>query len=107
MIRQPNLIRDRVLSLTVELMRRLHAYTSALPEFEADVLPILEHPRQFDTAAEIAQSIMAKLNGETQPINRFDKTRRALAKKMPKGPRGVAKRLGRPPKIEAPAEVIV
>lgn len=89
MIRQPVLIRDRVLSLTVEFMRRLHSYVSALPEFEADVLPILESPRQFDTAADIAQSIMGKLNGETQPVNRFDKTRRALAKKTPKGPRGV------------------
>jgi hypothetical protein len=97
-----------VLSLTVELMRRLHAYTSALPEFEADVLPILESPRQFDTAAEIAQAIMAKLQGEpSAPINRFDKTRRALAKKMPKGPRGVPKRLGRPPKVEPIPEVAV
>jgi hypothetical protein len=100
MIRQPNLIRDRVMSLTVELMRRLHAYTSALPEFEADVLPILEHPRQFDTAAEIAQSIMQKLNGETTPINRFDKTRRAMRKKLPKGPRGVPKAKAAP--IQSP-----
>lgn len=91
MIRQPVLLRARVLSLTVELMQRLHAYISWLPEKESDVLPILEHPKQFDTAAEIAQAIMARLNGEVAPIDRFNKTRRALAKKTLKGPRGVRK----------------
>jgi hypothetical protein len=103
MIKQSALIRDRVMFLTIELMRRLHAYTSMLPEFEPDVLPILEHPKQFDTAAEIAQMIMARLNGETTPINRFDKTRRAMAKKIPKGPRGVPrkKRIVQAPTPEA------
>jgi hypothetical protein len=92
LIRQSVLIRERVLVLTVEFMRRLHSYVSSLPEFEADVLPILESPKQFDTAAQIAQAIMRKLNGETEaPINRFDKTRRALRKKLPKGPRGVSR----------------
>ena len=73
------------------MIRRLHAYTSALPEFEGELLLKLEAPKQFDTATEIAQAIMQKLNGEPAPINRFDKTRRALRKKMPKGPRGVPK----------------
>lgn len=82
-----------MLSLVVEMVRRLHAYTSALPEFEGDLLLLLESPKQFDTATEIAQSIMAKLQGQQPvvPINRFDKTRRAMAKKIPKGPRGVPK----------------
>lgn len=103
MLKQPVLIRERVLVLTIELMRRLHAYTSCLPEFEADVLPILEHPKQFDTAAEIAQAIMARLNGEAAPIKRFDKTRRALAKKTLKGPRGVrkVKHISEEPQAEA------
>lgn len=86
-------MRERVLTLVVEMVRRLHAYTSALPEFEGELLLLLEAPKQFDTATEIAQSIMAKLQGEAPilPINRFDKTRRAMAKKIPKGPRGVVK----------------
>jgi hypothetical protein len=102
MMRQPVLIRDRVLSLTIELMRRLHAYTSALPQFEPDVLLVLEAPRQFDTAAEIAQAIMAKLNGEKSQVNPFDKTRRAMRKKMPKGPRGVARQKRIVPEAPAP-----
>ena len=100
-VKQPVIIRDRVLSLTVEMIRRLHAFVSALPQFEGEVLLKLESPAQFDTATAIANSIMAKLGAELSKAQdpRFDKTRRALRKKMPKGPRGV-------PKVKAAPEPI-
>jgi hypothetical protein len=92
-VKQSVIIRDRVLSLTVEMIRRLHAFVSALPQFEGEVLLKLEAPAQFYTATAIANSIMAKLGGELSKAQdpRFDKTRRALRKKIPKGPRGVPK----------------
>jgi hypothetical protein len=52
---------------------------------EHDVLLKLESPRQFDTAASIANQIMVSLGDQpSEALPRFNKTRRAMAKKIPK-----------------------
>lgn len=79
---QKTIIRDRVLTLTVELMRRLHSYVSSLPEHEQQVLLKLESPTQFDTATHVCVSIMGLLEGDVPKVDRFDKTRRVASQKL-------------------------
>ncbi len=102
-MKQQTLIRDRVLSLTVEMLRRLHSYVSALPQFEEQVLLRLESPAQFDTATLVANSIMASLGDAPSAVApRFNKTRRALAKKIPKASKAKFSKAPAPADFQAP-----
>ena len=88
MIKQPNLIRDRI----IRHLHELRIQISQLPEFEHDALMALggvpyERP---DALTETANVLLERLGHAPSQVKdpRFDKTRRALAKKTLKGPRG-------------------
>jgi hypothetical protein len=86
------LIRDRILARTVDMLEHLRIQVSCLPETEIDVLRVIERPQQFDLAVEVTNFVMERLGHSTAPKEpRFDKTRRALAKKSPRRGRGVLK----------------
>jgi len=109
MIRQPTVVRDRVLADVLHMFRHLYTMLTLLPETEVDVLLALEQPHVNDLAVEITNTLMAKFGSPlTRPGHqskpkepRFDKTRRRLAKKTPKGPRGVPKSQLIPQVVEA------
>lgn len=100
MIRNPNIVRDRVLADVVHMFKHLYSMLTFLPETEVDVLLCLEHPQVHDLAIEVTNMLMARFGpsnhtGDTMQTSpkdpRFCKTRRRLAKKTLKGPRGVPK----------------
>jgi len=99
MIRQPTVVRDRILSDVMYMLKHLYTMLTLLPETEVDVLLALEQPHVNDLAVQLTNMLMDKFgyipqpNGRTAQVKdpRFDKTRRRLAKKTPKGPRGVPK----------------
>lgn len=85
MIRQPTQVRDRVLSRVLDMLEHLRIQVSMLPEPESFVLSRLEHPSQVRVAEIIAKTLMIELGDTSAPKDpRFDKVRRALAKKAPK-----------------------
>lgn len=87
---RPGMIRDRVLARTVDMLEHLRIQLSMLSEIDFDVQRKLERPQQYDLAVEVANYVMEKLGHETAPVEpRFDKTRRAMAKKNPRRGRGV------------------
>jgi hypothetical protein len=91
-MRHPALVRDRVLAGAVEYLERLRIRVSMLPETETDVLRVVERPQQHDLAVDITNFVMEKFGHTTAPKEpRFDKTRRAAAKKNPRRGRGVLK----------------
>lgn len=93
MIKNPNIVRDRVLADVVYMFKHLYSMLTFLPETEIDVLLQLEHPQVHDLAIEVTNILMAKFGHDTNPKEaRYDKTRRRLAKKTLKGPRGEPKR---------------
>ncbi len=90
MLNQPNLIRDRVASEAIRMLEILRISIGTYYPGETEALRCLERPQQFDLAAEVAGLVMAKFGHASAPKDpRFDKTRRALAKKAPKPPRGL------------------
>lgn len=90
MIKQPTLIRDRVLSEAIRLCKTMLITIGTYYPDERHILGILEERGEEDLALSIANHIMQKFGAPPSQVKdpRFDKTRRALAKKMPKGPRG-------------------
>jgi hypothetical protein len=91
MLKQPHLIRDRILRHLHELRFQI----SNLPEFEADALTALggvpyQNP---DALSDTANVILTRLGHAPPQVKdpRFDKTRRAIAKRTPKRPRGEPK----------------
>lgn len=87
MIKQVSHIRDRIL----QHLHQLGAQISLLPEVEHDALNALRGPDAVRTMTDITDFIMGKLGGAPQSEAadpRFSKTRRAVAKSMPKPPRG-------------------
>ena len=84
-MKQPTLIRGRI----ERLLRDLRVHISMLPEREEVALLALEGPQALDNITEIANFIMAKLGHSCTPSEpRFDKTRRAMAKRRGRPPRG-------------------
>lgn len=101
MIRQPTLIRDRVLARVIDMLEHLRIQVSMLAETEYDVLKVIERPQQYDIAVDLSNYLMARLGHTAAPSEpRFDKTRRALAKKRGRPPRGL-KTAGEPTDADA------
>jgi hypothetical protein len=98
MIKQPALVRDRILSDVAFMLRALYTRLTLLPDTEHDVLIELQSPKDRDLAIEITNLLMGKCGHQTSAENRFDKTRRALAKKQPKN-RGFKSKLAAEPPI--------
>lgn len=94
MMRQPALVRDRI----IRHLHELRVQLQQLPEVEHEALAALGGvPYQdLDQLTATVNLLMQRLGHDTGTPKepRFDKTRRALAKKTPKGPRGVTKRRG-------------
>lgn len=91
-MKHPGLIRDRVLARVVDMLEHLRIQVSLLPETEVDVLRLIERPAQYDLAVHVCNVVMERLGHTTAPSEpRFDKTRRAMAKKNPRRGRGVLK----------------
>lgn len=90
-MKQPNLVRDRLFKHLHELRIQL----TQLPELEHEALMALGGYPYSDPEAltETVNVILRRLGHDpgTPKEPRFDKTRRALAKKMPKRLRGVSR----------------
>lgn len=90
MIKQPGLIRARVLSEAIRVCKILHTTIGNYYPDEQDALAVLEVRGDEDLANSIAAVIIERFgHTPSKPKDkRFDKTRRALRKKLGKGPRG-------------------
>jgi hypothetical protein len=89
MIKNITLVRERALARTLDMLEHLRLQVSMLPDSESDVMRVLEKPQVFDLAVEITNALLAKFGHITGPTDsRFDKTRRAMNKLMPKPLRG-------------------
>jgi hypothetical protein len=89
-VKQVALVRDRVVTRVIDMLEHLRVQLSMLPETDYDVLRLIERPQQFEVAVDVANFVMVRLGGpETAPKDpRFDKTRRVVAKKRGRPPRG-------------------
>jgi hypothetical protein len=102
MIKNPAQVRDRVLSDVVYMLTHVRSMLSFLPETEIDALTALQSPQRQHLEVEITNLMMGKFGHDAKPKEaRFCKTRRALAKKTPKGPRGEPKVKSLPDDMEA------
>lgn len=100
MIRHPNAIRGILNRDIEEMFRHVRMWLTMYADNEVDVMLALERPQVAELQIELTNFLMAKFGHETKPKEpRFDKTRRRLAKKTPKGPRGVPK--SQQPQVEA------
>jgi hypothetical protein len=90
MIKQPTLIRDRVLSEAIRMCRTMMITIGTYYPDEQAILAVLEQRGDEDLAAAIANTVMERFGAEPSRVKdpRFDKTHRQLAKKNPKAPRG-------------------
>jgi hypothetical protein len=80
------------------MLEHLRLQISLLPVSEPDALRVLEKPQVFDLAVVLSNVVMAKFGHVTTPSEpRYDKTRRAMNKLVPKPLRGEP----RPKRIEA------
>jgi hypothetical protein len=106
MIKSITLVRDRTLARTLDMLEHLRLQVSMLPTSEPDVMAVLEKPQVFDLAVEITNSLLVKFGHQvtTPSESRFDKTRRAMNKLMPKPLRGEPrpKRTAAPTAPDAP-----
>jgi hypothetical protein len=90
-MRAAALLRERlVLPVSIQLRERMSLLVASYYPDEIEVMHTLNRRGSEDLALEIAQFLMEKLGHEAPAVKdpRFDKTRRALNKKRPKGPRG-------------------
>lgn len=91
-MRNPTLIRDRVLARTLDMLEHLRIQVSCLAEPDREVLQKLERPQQYDLGVTLADRLMELLGHVTTPSEpRFNKTRRQLTKKVKRRGRGVLK----------------
>jgi hypothetical protein len=88
------MVRERVLSRLQRCLQELHIDCAHVFPDDIALIGQLEQPARFDHIVACANLLMERLGAKpAKPKEpRFDKTRRALAKKTPKGPRGVRKR---------------
>ena len=90
MMKQPTAVRDRVARRVLDMLEHLRVQLSMLPDTELDVLKLLERPQQFDLGVELTDFVMGKFGAPVHEYKdpRFNPTRRAMAKRRLKGPRG-------------------
>jgi hypothetical protein len=92
-LKHPEPIRQRALKCVSTMLKEIHQWVACYGADDTDVLRQLENPQQFDLAVDVTNFVMERL-GQKAPAPkepRFDKTRRALAKKSPRRGRGVLK----------------
>jgi hypothetical protein len=89
MIKQPNLIRDRVLSEAIRMCKTMLITIGTYYPDEQDILLVLETRGDKDLAFSIASIVMERFGHAPSQAKdpRFDKTHRRLVKKS-KPPRG-------------------
>lgn len=89
-IRQPGVIRDRVVSEAVRMCRTLDTMIGSYYPDEQQVLSVLRLRGTQDLAFAIGNVVMERFGAEPSRAKepRFDKTLRAVNEKRPKGPRG-------------------
>jgi hypothetical protein len=90
-IKQAAIIRERVaLSEAIAMCKRMQIVVSTYYPDEEDVIEVLARRGEDDLCLDIARLVMTKFGAPETTCKdpRFDKTKRALAKKLPKGPRG-------------------
>ena len=88
-MRHPNLIRDELLAGVSQMLERVRIRIGMYASDELDVLRLLEKPQQYDLTVSVTNNLMECLGHVTAPSEpRFDKTRRALAKRRGRPPRG-------------------
>jgi hypothetical protein len=89
-IRHPAIIRLELLAGVEHMLERVRIRLSMYASDELEVLRKLEKPTQYDSTVAVTNFLMERLGHVTAPKEpRFDKTRRALAKRKLRGPRGV------------------
>jgi hypothetical protein len=92
-VKHPEPIRQRALKCVSVMLREIHQWVACFGADDIEVLRRLEQPQQFDLAVDVTNYVMERLGrevaGPKEP--RFEKTRRALAKKSPRRGRGVLK----------------
>jgi hypothetical protein len=88
-VKHPGLIRDRVAARVLDMLEHLRIQISMLAEPDYEVLRLLERPSQFEVGTKVAEFLMGQLGDTSQPKEpRFSKTRRAMAKRRGRPPRG-------------------
>jgi hypothetical protein len=86
MIRQLNLVRDRVIREVDRMLASTHSFVSFLPETEVEVLTALQGISRDALAADIRE-LMLKRFGQEAGGSRFSRKNRALRKGLPRGAR--------------------
>ena len=103
-MRHPATIRAELLTSVAQMLERLRIRIGMYASDELDVLCKLEQPQQYDLTVDVTNHIMGQFGHITAPSNpKFDKTRRALAKKRGRPPRGL-KAAGEPVPADAAPE---
>lgn len=93
MIKQPSMVRARLLKLLNDTLFAFRTHISMMPELESDVLNGLEPVERMNLTVELTDVVLAKFGHVQAPKEpRFSKTRRAYNKRIPKGPRGVPRK---------------
>ena len=88
-MRHPSLIREELLAGVSQMLERIRIRIGMYASDELDVLKLLEKPQQYDLTVSVTNTLMGLLGHITAPSEpRFDKTRRALAKRRGRPPRG-------------------
>lgn len=91
MIKQPTLFRDRiVIPEARRMLKTMELHTGGYFPDEAHALTLLARRGENDLELALVKFLMELFGHPPSQAKdpRFDKTRRALAKKTPKGPRG-------------------
>ena len=94
MIHQPTLVRDRLVRLVSDMLFAFRTHVTMMPQLEPEILNALEPIGRQAITIVVVNTVLVAVGGERSEAKepRFDKTRRALAKKTRKGPRGVPKK---------------
>lgn len=83
-LKQPVLIRAKVLREVAQLFRNTRSFISCLPELECEALDALGGDAWLDNATDVANLILERMGHELAPTERrYDKARRELAKIQP------------------------
>ena len=94
MIHQPTLVRDRLVRLVSDMLFAFRTHVTMMPQLEPEILNALEPIGRQAITIVVVNTVLVAVGGERSEAKepRFDKTRRALAKKTRKGPRGVPRK---------------
>lgn len=81
-MKHPAVVRDRLLARVLDMLEHFRLQLTLLPDTEHEVLRQIERPQQHDVAVDVTNFVMGRLGHACAPKDpRFDKTRRAAAKK--------------------------